>query len=135
MKNAFYLILKALFFLEIFTFLSWRCGNVEKRLDKKVMVNLKIYGNTDWANLWQQMITIQILPNIARSKSNQSVSDIGQLIKYNENIFLQKSCRKWGRETTSRPLFVFFKNLHITWKQVVSTFILIYFGKHWLGQK
>ena len=73
------------------------------------MVNLKIYGNTDWANLWQQMITIQILPNIARSKSNQSVSDIGQLIKYNENIFLQKSCRKWGRETTSRPLFVFLK--------------------------
>ena len=73
------------------------------------MVNLKIYGNIDWANLWQQMITIQILPNIARSKSNQSVSDIGQLIKYNENIFLQKSCRKWGRETTSRPLFVFLK--------------------------
>ena len=58
------------------------------------MVNLKIYGNTDWANLWQQMITIQILPNIAKSKSNQSVHDIGQLIKYNENIFLQKSCRK-----------------------------------------
>ena len=25
------------------------CGNVEKRLDKKAMVNLKIYGNTDWA--------------------------------------------------------------------------------------
>ena len=73
------------------------------------MVNLKIYGNTDWANLWQQMITIQILPNIARSKSNQSVNDIGQLTKYNENIFLQKSCRKWGRETTSRPLFVFLK--------------------------
>ena len=73
------------------------------------MVNLKIYGNTDRANLWQQMITIQILPNIARSKSNQSVNDISQLTKYNENIFLQKSCRKWGRETTSRPLFVFLK--------------------------
>ena len=55
----------------------------------------------------QQMITIQILPNIARSKSSQSVNGIGQLIKYNENIFLQKSCREWSRKTTSRPLFVF----------------------------
>ena len=35
----------------------------------------------------------------------------GQLIEYNKrNIFLQKSCRKWGRETSSRPLFVFKKS-------------------------
>ena len=31
----------------------------------------------------------------------------GQAIKYNKrNTFLQKSCRKWGRETSSRSLFV-----------------------------
>ena len=30
MKNAFYFILKALFVLEIFKFLSWRFGHVEK---------------------------------------------------------------------------------------------------------
>ena len=35
----------------------------------------------------------------------------GQLIEYNKrNIFLQKSCRKWGRETSSRPLFGFYKS-------------------------
>ena len=32
----------------------------------------------------------------------------GQLIEYkNRNAFLQKSCRKWDRETGSRPLFIF----------------------------
>ena len=48
MKNAFYFILKALFVLDIFTFLSWVFGYVEKRLDKKAMVNFKIYDVTDW---------------------------------------------------------------------------------------
>ena len=45
MKNAFYFMLKALFVLEIFTLF----GYVEKRLDKKVDVNFKIYDVTDWA--------------------------------------------------------------------------------------
>ena len=34
-----------------------------------------------------------------------------QLIEYNKrNIFIQKSFRKWGRETTFGPLFAFWKN-------------------------
>ena len=45
MKNAFYFMLKALFVLEIFTLF----GYVEKRLDKKVDVNFKIYDVIDWA--------------------------------------------------------------------------------------
>ena len=48
MKKDFYFILKALFVLEIFTFLSWLFGYVEKRLDKKFKVNSKIYDVTDW---------------------------------------------------------------------------------------
>ena len=48
LKNAFYFMLKALFILEIFKFLSWLFGYVEKRLDKKVKVNFKIYDVTDW---------------------------------------------------------------------------------------
>ena len=28
-----------------------------------------------------------------------------------ENIFLQKSCGKWGRKTSSRPLYIFWKAL------------------------
>ena len=42
-------MLKALFVLEIFTFLPCLFGYVEKRLGKKVKVNSKIYDFTDWA--------------------------------------------------------------------------------------
>ena len=35
--------------LEILTFFSWVFGYAEKRLDKKAMVNFKIFGVTDWA--------------------------------------------------------------------------------------
>ena len=52
-----------------------------------------------------------ILANISRSKSNQTMK-LGQLIEYNKrNIVLQKLTRKWGRETSFRPLFIFWKNL------------------------
>ena len=48
MKNSFYFILKAIFVLEIFAFLSWLFGYLGKRLDKKVKVNSNIYDVTDW---------------------------------------------------------------------------------------
>ena len=59
-------MLKALFVLEIFTFLSLLFGYVEKRLDKKTMVKF-IESQTG-----QQIITIHVLPNILRSKDNQN---------------------------------------------------------------
>ena len=49
MKNVFYFMLKALFVLEIFSFLSWLFGYVEKRLDKKFKTNSKIYNITNSA--------------------------------------------------------------------------------------
>ena len=54
-----------------------------------------------------QIITIQILLKMSGSKGNQAVT-FGLLKKYNVRIsFLQKSCRKLGRETSSGPPFVF----------------------------
>ena len=54
-----------------------------------------------------QTIATHILPNISQSKGNQ-IMEFGQLIEYNKrNIFLQTLCRKWGKETGSRPLFIF----------------------------
>ena len=54
-----------------------------------------------------QTIAIDILPNISRSNDNQAMK-FGQLIEYNEiNIFLQKLYRKWDRETSPKPLFIF----------------------------
>ena len=48
MKNAFYFMLKAVLIFEILTFTSWLFGYVEKRLDKKAMVNFKVDDVTDW---------------------------------------------------------------------------------------
>ena len=49
------------------------------------------------------MITIHILPNISRSKGNQTVT-FGQLIEYNmRNIFQDKSYTKCVRAASPRP--------------------------------
>ena len=60
----------------------------------------------------EQTITIYILPNISWSRGNQTMES-GHVIEYNKITFFQKSYRKWGRETSSRPLFVFEKSF--TW--------------------
>ena len=51
----------------------------------------------------KQTITLHILPNISRSKDNQTMK-FAQLIEYNmRNIFLEKSLAKCGRETLTKP--------------------------------
>ena len=51
----------------------------------------------------QQPILKHILPNISRSKGNQTI-EFGQLIEYNKgNIFLEKSCTKCDGVTSPRP--------------------------------
>ena len=52
----------------------------------------------------QQTVTTHILPDIQAIKFGQVIED------YRINIFLQKSCWKWARKTSSRPLFVFQKS-------------------------
>ena len=70
-----------------------------------------------------QTIAIHVLPNISQSKGNQTMK-FGHLIEYNNiNIFLQKLCEKWGRETSFRPLFIFFKKINRRWKQMVCSLI------------
>ena len=50
----------------------------------------------------KQTIAIYTLPNISRSKRNQTMK-LGQLIEYNmSNIFLKTSYTKCGRETIPR---------------------------------
>ena len=51
----------------------------------------------------KQTISIHILPNISRSKGNQTMK-FGQLIEYNMgNNFLEKSYTKCVGETSPRP--------------------------------
>ena len=53
-----------------------------------------------------QTSAIHILHDISQSKGNQTMK-LGELIEYNKrNIFLQNLWGKWGRQTSSRPLFV-----------------------------
>ena len=50
------------------------------------------------------------LTNISRSKGNRTMK-FGQLMEHNKQIiFLQKSYKKLGWETSSWPVFVFFKS-------------------------
>ena len=72
-------------------------GHVGKRLAKKDKANFKFYDVTPW------LIVIHILPNISRSKGNQTMK-FGQLIEWNtRNIFLEKSYTKCGDKTSPRP--------------------------------
>ena len=51
----------------------------------------------------KQTVVIHIVPNILRSKGNQTMKFV-QLIEYNmRNIFLEKSYTKCGGETSPRP--------------------------------
>ena len=87
MKNAFYLMLKVLFLRKIFKFLSRLFVYVGKRLDKKVTVSKFMTSQTG-----QQIIIVHILPNIPRSKGNQTMK-LSQVIEYNRIFFLEKSVR------------------------------------------
>ena len=51
----------------------------------------------------KQTIAIQILPNISKSKGNQTMK-FGQLIEYNmKNSFVEKSYTNCDKETILRP--------------------------------
>ena len=59
------------------------------------------------SQLGLQIIAILLFFNISQSKGNQTMK-FDQLIEYNkENIFPQKLYKKWGKKTSSRPLFIF----------------------------
>ena len=92
MKNAFYFILKALFVLKIFRFLSWPFGHVKNDLIRKIRLILKFMTSQPG----KQTIAIDILHNITRSKGYRTIK-VGQLIEYNEiNLFLQKQKMRQG---------------------------------------
>ena len=107
MKNAFYFMLKTLFFLKIFKFLTWRFWSYWKN---DLIRKLRLISKFMTSRPGKQTMTIHILPNISRSKDNQKMN-LGQSVECTlRNIFLETSCRKWDRETSCRPLFIFKKS-------------------------
>ena len=90
MKNPFYFTSKVLLLLKIFKFLFTIFGHTAKRLDKKDKVNFKFYDVTAWLT---NHCNTHILPNISRSKGNQTMK-FGQLIECNmRNIFFEYHTR------------------------------------------
>ena len=62
-------------------------------------------------NLWCHILAMHILPNISKSKGNQTMKSRQFMEYYITNIFLEKSFTKYGGETVPRP---FLKNQN--WK-------------------
>ena len=52
----------------------------------------------------------------------------GPLIYHKRNIFLQNSCRKWGREASSRLLSFFTKNFFLVIDEVIESSLQVIFN-------
>ena len=102
MKNAFYFILKALFVLKIFKFLSYIFVMWKKRLNQKDLTTQP----------GQQTITIHILPKILRSKVNQTLK-FGQAIEYNNKYFSSKIMQKRRQGDQFQTSICFIKKLYM----------------------
>ena len=97
MKNVFCFTSKALFVL--MKFLSWLFFMYQNGLIKKI----RFISNFMTSQFGWQTIVIHILHDISKIKGNQTMK-FSQLIECNmRNIFLEKSYRKYGGETSSRP--------------------------------
>ena len=81
---AFYFIVKALFLLKLFTFLSWLFGYAEKRLEMQANVNFKIYVVTDWTYC----------------PISQEVKAVRQC-----NLVYENSCSEYGEEASPSPFY------------------------------
>ena len=100
MKKASYFTSKALSALKIFKFLSSLFGHVVKQPE---VVKLRLISNLVTPHPGYQSILIRILPNILRSKGNQTLK-FPQLVEYNiRNIFPEKPYAKCGGESRPRP--------------------------------
>ena len=75
-----------------------------------VLENGRLFENLWWHRLAKQIITIHIMLNFSRNKSNQSTI-LGPLKKYNvKKTFPQKSCKNWDWWMIPQ-LFLFFEKV------------------------
>ena len=91
MKNAFHFIIKALFVLKIFKIFVltfWSCR------ENGLIGKIRLISRFMTSQPGQQTSTLHILPNISRSKGNETMK-FGLLVDPNKiNILRQKSYRK-----------------------------------------
>ena len=58
-----------------------------------------------------QTVLLNILPDTSKSKGKQAIK-FGLLTEGMLGFLFQKPCRKWSREISFRPFFVFLKKFH-----------------------
>ena len=105
-----YVLYLALFVLKIFKFLSWI-------FVRKLRLILKFLTS----QTGKQIITINILPNFSRSKSNQKIKFV-QSIEFNmRNIFLANHTQNMMDKLFAHP---FLKNLN-QWSKVLYVLFLL----------
>ena len=69
------------------------------------MRKLRLISKFMTSQTGKETIAIGIMPNNSRSKGNQTVK-FGQLIEFNmRDIFVEKSFKKYGGESSPRPFF------------------------------
>ena len=108
MKNYLYFNLKRFLFLRYINFCPDFFGHVGKRLDKEAEINFKIYDVINW----KKKIAMHILPNILRSRGNQTMK-VGQLIEYKRrNIFPQNHAENKEVRLFPQPFLIFKKLLY-----------------------
>ena len=98
-KNAFYFMLKALFVLNIFKFLSMLCpyGLIRR---------LRLISKFSTLQTGKQIMTKYLLSNISRSKGTNHTMKLGYLRQYKmTNIFLEKSYKKDDGEASPKPFY------------------------------
>ena len=89
LKSSFTFVLKICKILSFFVVMQ----------NNDVIRKLRLISKFTTSQPGKQTIAIYILPNISRSKGNQTIK-FGQLIEYNmRNYFIEKSYRKVGGET------------------------------------
>ena len=75
---------------------------LRKRLDQKDKVNFRIQDVATWlTNNYNTHIAQYLTKQTRLDNETWSINRI-----YQEKHFFQKSCRKQGKDTSSRPLFV-----------------------------
>ena len=99
-KNTFYFILKTLFLSPMY--LNF-CNEFLFMQKNSLIRKLRLISKLMKLHLGEQTIAIDILPNILRSKCNQTMK-FDQLIEYNmRNIFLEKSYTQCVGDTIPWP--------------------------------
>ena len=90
--------------MRIFVLPFWSCR-------KSILIKtIRLISKFMTSQPGKQTIAIYMLSNIWRNKGNQ-ISRFVQVIEYSKrNIFIPKWCRKWGKGTSSNPLFVLWKS-------------------------